>query len=94
VHLFSLAFFVPTVLTIFVLLLFLSIGITDVLRTGELEKALLHFVLPQHEIIASLPLFSGINISGSKEVFRQLVNSLFCSLVCFLFPACSPSAAK
>jgi hypothetical protein len=41
-----------------VVLLLFSIG-TDDLRFEEMEKALLHFDLPQHEIIASLPLFSG-----------------------------------
>jgi hypothetical protein len=32
---------------------------SDEFRAQELEKALLHLDLPQHEIIASLMLFSG-----------------------------------
>jgi hypothetical protein len=35
--------------------------VSDELRPDELEKALLHLELPQHEIIASLLLFSGIS---------------------------------
>jgi hypothetical protein len=39
-------------------LLFFKGGKED-LRLNELEKALLHFDLPQHDTIASLLLFSG-----------------------------------
>jgi hypothetical protein len=88
-------------MTLCVLLLLFSKGGKDDLCLNELEKALLHFDLPQQETIASLLLFSGSeHFSFKYVVFIQFIvkhNSLFRSistLKCIFFPAYSPSAVK
>jgi hypothetical protein len=68
-----------------VLFLFFSIEI-DELRPEELEKALLHLDLPQHEIIASLLLFSGrgnSNFNRDSTIYLIITNC-FGFLIFFL----------
>jgi hypothetical protein len=48
----------PTVGLIFVFVV-IPVGSDELRLAGELEKALLHLVLPQHRIIASLLPYSG-----------------------------------